>query len=114
MDPRSHGNSSKVLAGNSVAQQARDLRKVIEGLQLDRVTLVAWSMAVADRRPYLAQIKVPTLLVVAGENKEMGETLKGKIGGAQLSVFESVGHALFLEDPKKSNDRLAAFVKSLP
>jgi non-heme chloroperoxidase len=212
MDPRSHGNSSKVLAGNSVAQQARDLRKVIEGLQLDRVTLVGWSMAVVvlleyihrfgndrlrglvlvdggaslvkkddwpygrtseeayqwiadfeidrlsqtnrfvdemfktdrsdselewivnealrtpatiatalfydmvvgDRRPYLAQIKVPTLLVVAGENKEMGETLKGKIGGAQLSVFESVGHALFLEDPKKFNDQLAAFVKSLP
>jgi pimeloyl-ACP methyl ester carboxylesterase len=211
MDPRSHGNSTKVLAGNSLNQQARDLRKLIEGLQLDRVTVVGWSMAVSvlleyvnqfgndrlkglvlvdgnplllkkedwpygltqeelhkwltdfendramqlnrfvdemfktdrsdselewivkecsrtpttiatvlfydmaalDRRPYLAKISVPTLIAMAGEHKEMGETIKNKIVGAKLSVFEGLGHALFLEDPRKFNDVMSTFLKSL-
>ncbi|PYV43060.1 MAG: hypothetical protein DMG06_12165 [Acidobacteria bacterium] len=211
MDPRSQGNSTKVLAGNSLNQQARDLRKLIEGLQLDRVTVVGWSMAVSvlleyvnqfgndrlkglvlvdgsplvlkkedwpygltqeelhewltdfendrsmqlnrfvdemfktdrseselewiakecsrtpatiatvlfydlaafDRRPYLAKIAVPTLIVMAGEHKEMGEAIKNKIPGAKLAVFEGLGHALFLEDPKKFNNLMSTFLKSL-
>ena len=211
MDPRSQGNSSKVLSGNSLSQQARDLRKLIEGLQLDRAIVVGWSMAVAvlleyvnqfgndrlkglvlvdgnplllkredwpygltsedlhqwltdfendrgmqigrfvdemfrtdrpdselewivkecsrtpttiatelfydlaalDRRPYLAKVAVPTLIVMPGENKELGESIKNKIPGAKLSVFEGLGHALFLEDPKKFNDVMSTFLKSL-
>src|SRR5690242_6079133 len=47
MDPRGQGNSSKVLSGNTLQQQAKDLRRLIEILQLNGVTVVAWSMAVA-------------------------------------------------------------------
>ena len=211
MDPRSQGNSSKALAGNSLQQQAKDLRKLIESLNLDNVTVVGWSMAVAvlleyvnlygndhlkalvlvdgypcllkkedwpygmtpeeshkflmdfenqrlaqtrlfvdqmfktdrsdtelewiekealrppttvstvlgydyflfDRRPYLPKISVPTLLLMTSESKEVGEFMKTKIAGSQLTVFEGLGPALFLEDPKKFNERLAAFLKSL-
>jgi non-heme chloroperoxidase len=211
VDPRSHGNSTKVLGGNTLSQHARDLRRLIEGLRLDRVTLVGWSMAVGvlleyvnqfgnerlaglvlvdgapyflksddwpyglpqeelhkrivdfendralqttrfvdemfktdrpeselewvikestrtpttvatallydslmfDRRSFLSKIAVPTLIAVSAENKEMGEHMRGKIPGAQLSVFDGVGSALFLEDPKKFNEVLAAFLKSL-
>ncbi|MCI0418713.1 MAG: alpha/beta hydrolase, partial [Acidobacteria bacterium] len=55
MDPRCQGNSSKVLAGNTLQQQAKDLRRLMESLQLDGVTVVAWSMAVAVVLEYVNQ-----------------------------------------------------------
>jgi non-heme chloroperoxidase len=210
MDPRGQGNSSKVLSGNTLQQQAKDLRRLVESLQLNGVTVVAWSMAVAvvleyvnqfgndrlksvvlvdgwpsmvkkedwprgltpeetnrlvldwennrmvktnefidsmfttersdpelewmvkealrtpttvatvmgydyfssDRRPLLSKITVPTLITMTAENKEIGEFMKSQIPNAQLTVFEGLGHAIFLDDPKKFNERLAAFLKS--
>ncbi len=44
IDLRGHGNSSKTLAGHSVAQYARDVRQVIEQLNLKDVVLVGWSL----------------------------------------------------------------------
>jgi len=211
MDPRGQGNSSKVLSGNTLQQQAKDLRRLIESLQLTGVTVVAWSMAVAvvleyvkqfgndrlkslvlvdgwpsmvkkddwprgltaeetnrlvldwennrmaktnefidnmfatersdpelewmvkeamrtpttiatvtgydyfssDRRPLLANIAVPTLLTMTAENKEVGEFMKSQIPHSQLTVFEGLGHAMFIDDPKRFNERLAAFLKSI-
>jgi non-heme chloroperoxidase len=211
MDPRGQGNSSKVLSGNTLQQQAKDLRRLVEILQLNGVTVVAWSMAVAvmleyvnqfgndrlksvvlvdgwpsmvkkddwprgltadetnrlvldwennrmaktnefidsmfttersdpelewmvkealrtpttvatvmgydyfssDRRPLLAKIAVPTLITMTGENKEIGEFMKSQIPNSQLTVFEGLGHAMFLDDPKRFNERLAAFLKSI-
>jgi non-heme chloroperoxidase len=210
MDPRGQGNSSKVLSGNTLHQQAKDLRRLMESLQLDGVTVVAWSMALAvvleyvnqfgndrlksvvlvdgwpsmvkkddwprgltpeetnhlvldwennrmaktnefidsmfttersdpelewmvkealrtpttiatvmgydyfssDRRPLLSKIAVPTLITMTAENKEIGEFMKSQIPNSQLTVFEGLGHAMFLDDPKKFNERLAAFLKS--
>lgn len=210
MDPRCQGNSSKVLSGNTLQQHARDLRRLIEGLQLNGVTVVGWSMAVgvvleyvsqfgndrlkalvlvdgsplmqkredwphgltpeetyqllmqfenqrmaktnefvdgmfrterseselewvvkealrtpttvstllgydyfsADRRPMLAKIAVPTLILMTPETKEIGELMKAKIPGSELTVFDGLGHAMFLEDPKRFNERLAAFLKA--
>ena len=210
MDPRGQGNSSKVLSGNTLQQQAKDLRRLVESLQLNGVTVVAWSMAVAvvleyvnqfgndrlksvvlvdgwpsmvkkedwprgltpdetnrlvldwennrmvktnelidnmfttersdpelewmvkealrtpttvatvlgydyfssDRRPMLSKIAVPTLITMTAENKEIGEFMKSQIPNSQLTVFEGLGHAMFLDDPKKFNERLAAFLKS--
>jgi pimeloyl-ACP methyl ester carboxylesterase len=40
--------------------------------------------------------------------------MKGAILNSELSIFDGAGHALFLEDPKKFNDRVAAFLKSVP
>ena len=36
IDPRSHGNSSKAVAGNSLQQHAKDLRRLIEELNLEQ------------------------------------------------------------------------------
>jgi len=212
IDPRSHGNSSKTVAGNSLQQHAKDLRKLIEELNLNKVTLIGWSMGVAtileyvnlydhdrlnalilvdgspcllkkedwpygmstdeayktlmgfenqrtaqttqfvdnlfktdrpnseldwivsealrtptsvstvlaydyfylDRRPFLSLIAVPTLLIMTAENKGIGEYMKGAIPNSELSIFDGLGQALFIEDPKKFNDRVAAFLKSSP
>lgn len=45
MDLRAHGNSSKVLHGHTIPQYARDVRAVIDSLDLEGVTLVGWSLA---------------------------------------------------------------------
>lgn len=45
MDLRAHGNSSKALHGHTIPQYARDVRAVIEALDLDGVTLAGWSLA---------------------------------------------------------------------
>ena len=211
-DPRSHGNSTKAVAGNSLQQHAKDLRRLIEELNLKKVTFIGWSMGIAtileyvnlydndrlnalilvdgspcklkkedwpygmstdeayktlmdfenkrtaqtnqfvdslfktdrpdselewivnealrtptsvatvlaydyfylDRRPFLMKIDVPTLLIMTGENRGAGEYMKGAIPNSELSIFDGVGHALFMEDPKKFNDRVAAFLKSVP
>ena len=212
IDPRSHGNSSKAVTGNSLQQHAKDLRRLIEELDLKSVTLIGWSLGVAtileyvnlydndrlhalilvdgspcmlkredwpfgmttdeayktlmgfenerlaqtnhfvdnlfktdrsdselewivneamrtptsvatvlaydyfylDRRPILSKIDVPTLLIMTGENRGVGEYMKGAIQNSELSIFDGAGPALFLEDPKKFNDRVAAFLKSVP
>jgi microsomal epoxide hydrolase len=63
-----------------------------------------------DRRPVLAQITVPTLIVAPQEKQLLGEYLKSKISGAQLSVIPDVGHALFLEKPQSFNQALEEFL----
>jgi non-heme chloroperoxidase len=210
MDPRCHGNSSKVLSGNTLEQQAKDLRRLIDALQLSDVTLVCWSMGVgvaleytnqfgndrlrnlvlvdgspsmlkredwphgltseeiyhllmqfenqrtaktnelvdgmfktersdaelewivkealrtpttvstllgydsfvADRRPLLSKIVVPTLLLMSPENKEIGEFMKSKIPSSELTVLDHWSHAMFVEDPKGFNERLEKFLKT--
>jgi len=44
MDLRGHGNSSKVLCGHCIPQYARDVRALLEHLELYDVTLLGWSM----------------------------------------------------------------------
>src|SRR5262245_20037506 len=68
-DPRGQGNSSKVLSGNTLQQQAKDLRRLIESLQLNGVTVVAWSMAVAVVLEYVKQFgndRLKSLVLVDG------------------------------------------------
>jgi non-heme chloroperoxidase len=45
VDLRGHGNSSKVLHGHTIVQYAEDLRRVVDSLHLQDVTLVGWSLA---------------------------------------------------------------------
>lgn len=48
MDPRSQGNSSRVSFGHYPARRARDIKAVIEQLQLTNVVLVGWSLAASE------------------------------------------------------------------
>src|SRR5262245_18795599 len=43
LDPRSHGDSEKVVRGLRIGRGAQDLHELLDLLQLDDVTLVAWS-----------------------------------------------------------------------
>jgi len=44
LDLRGHGNSSKTASGHTVAQYGRDVRAVVERLDLRDFTLVGWSL----------------------------------------------------------------------
>jgi|SRR5688572_1947475 len=48
IDPRSQGDSSKVLEGNYRDRRAQDIKEVIDQLGLAPVVLVGWSMAVGE------------------------------------------------------------------
>lgn len=48
MDPRSQGRSSKARDGHFAAARARDIRAVVEALDLEPVVLVGWSMGVTE------------------------------------------------------------------
>ena len=48
IDPRSQGDSSKVLEGNYRERRAQDLKEAIDQLHLAPVVLVGWSMAVGE------------------------------------------------------------------
>jgi len=63
-----------------------------------------------DRRPALSHIAAPTLIVVAGENRALGEYMQSRIAGSQLQVVPDAGHALFLEKPQTFNQILEEFL----
>jgi non-heme chloroperoxidase len=44
LDLRGHGNSSKTLSGHTIAQYGRDVRAVVEHLDLCNIALVGWSL----------------------------------------------------------------------
>ena len=45
MDMRGHGNSSKILTGHTIPEYARDVRALIEHLDLQGAGLFGWSLA---------------------------------------------------------------------
>src|SRR5690348_15854420 len=61
LDPRSQGYSSQTTEGNSPEQRSRDIKEVIEELQLAPVVLVAWSMSVRDSLAYISQFGASAL-----------------------------------------------------
>ena len=52
LDPRSQGQSEKVTRGLRMGRQAQDLRELLDTLELDSVTLVAWSRSTSVALAY--------------------------------------------------------------
>jgi len=63
-----------------------------------------------DRRPALARVSVPTLVVVPDENRLLGEYMQSKIGRSKLEVIAESGHALFLDKPQTFNQMVETFL----
>lgn len=55
IDPRSQGESSKTVEGNTPEQRAQDLHAVLTQLNVDRFVLVGWSQGVQDVAAYVQQ-----------------------------------------------------------
>jgi non-heme chloroperoxidase len=63
-----------------------------------------------DRRPALARVPVPTLVVVPDENRLLGEYMQSKIARSKLEVIPEAGHALFLDKPQFFNQIVESFL----
>jgi pimeloyl-ACP methyl ester carboxylesterase len=63
-----------------------------------------------DRRPALARVPVPTLIVVPDEHRLLGEYLQSKIQRSKLEVVPESGHAVFLDKPQAFNQILEDFL----
>jgi non-heme chloroperoxidase len=55
MDPRCQGDSSQTTEGLDPAARARDIKAVVDQMQLSPVVLVGWSMAVTEVLAYVDQ-----------------------------------------------------------
>jgi microsomal epoxide hydrolase len=74
------------------------------------------SMVAIDRRPTLAKIGVPTLIVTpkGGYTASFEEDMQKHIANSKIEEMENVGHALFVDDPKGFNQRLETFLQPVP
>jgi pimeloyl-ACP methyl ester carboxylesterase len=73
------------------------------------------SMVAIDRRPTLAKISVPTLIVTPKEGftASFEEDMQKRIPNSQIEEMENVGHALFVDDPKAFNHRVESFLQPI-
>jgi non-heme chloroperoxidase len=55
LDPRSQGESDKVAEGHFPEKRAKDIKEVIDALQLSPVVVVGWSMGGPEALTYVAQ-----------------------------------------------------------
>ena len=69
----------------------------------------------ADRRPVLAKIDKPTLVIVSSESPLMDvqKDMAGAIAGSKLVIIKDAAHAVFIDQPGKFDDALEAFLRSL-
>jgi len=74
------------------------------------VTSLLMDLFTGDRRPLLPRVKVPTVIVMAENNRLLGEYLQSKIGGSRCEVIPEAGHAVFLEKPQAFNQVLEIFL----
>jgi non-heme chloroperoxidase len=96
MDPRSQGESSQTSDGLYPAARARDIRAVIEKLELAPVVLVGWSMGVTEVAAYLNQFGSQELAAIV--------LVDGYAGGLQPADAAPTLHLLnsFLVDRQKA------------
>jgi non-heme chloroperoxidase len=64
MDPRSQGQSSRVTFGHYPARRAKDIKAVIEALELKNVVVVGWSLAAMEVLSLCDQFSLPTVRAI--------------------------------------------------
>ena len=96
--PRSQGESTKALQGNTPDGRARDLKAVLDQLHLDRIVLVGWSQGVQDVAGYVNQFGTGRLAGVVLVDSSISDGAKGaaktpEATGRQLSLLDLYARA---------------------
>ena len=105
MDPRSQGESSKPADGHYPAARARDIKSLVDQLELKPVVLVAYTSAVTEVASYIDQFGTETLAGLVLVNGIAGRDYDE----ATLSGLLAYSNSLQL-DRQKATDR---FVRGL-
>lgn len=112
---------SKMLTAQTIAEDG-DVAKAARTLMLRQPAegVIAALIALRDRldsTPTLAQVAVPTLIVVGAEDKltppKDSEQMRDGIRGAQLAVIPNAAHLSNLEQPEAFNKAVCKFLKEL-
>ncbi len=112
--------SRSVLAESSL-QAKPDLQKkvaaMITGNKQSSVAMVLGTLASRrDSTPYLAAIRVPTLVLVGDQDKitpvEVNQVLAKAIPGARLEVIPGAGHLSNLEQPELFQKKVEEFLRA--
>lgn len=61
IDLRGHGNSGKTADGNNLTQFGRDLKSILDTMELDRVVIVGWSLGSSVVMSYVEQFGLKRL-----------------------------------------------------
>jgi microsomal epoxide hydrolase len=72
-------------------------------------------MFTVDRRPALAKMDCPVLIIAAATSEELGRQ-KAEVNAIKNGRFvqiEDAGHAVFLDQPDRFAAALAGFLKSI-
>ncbi len=69
----------------------------------------------SDYRPALAKIDRPTLIIASAQGPfvHICQDMQKRVRGSRMEVLENAGHALFVDDPERSNALLDDFIKPL-
>ena len=72
-------------------------------------------MFVVDRRPVLAKIDKPTLVIASAESPllDAQKQMANAIPGAQFVIVKDAGHALFVDDPQSFDESLQRLLASI-
>jgi pimeloyl-ACP methyl ester carboxylesterase len=97
------------------------VRREVLGIMLDTrptgVEQMIRAFAVADLRPALPALRVPTLLLHgeldARSPRSVAEDLRGRIPGARLRLVRGAGHMANVEAPEEFNREARRFLRSV-
>lgn len=104
MDPRSQGESSKSDEGDYPAARARDIKAVVDRLELSPVVIVGWSLAVTEIASYVEQFGTSSLAGVV-----LVDGIAGGMSPESFMRFITFLDQMQSEREKKTGD----FVRSM-
>ena len=103
-------------------ERPKDILSLMDDLNQGDISLQAFirqarSLITHDVYDRLAQVKVPTLILVGSADiftpYRLAEELQRAIPGSHLEVLENQAHAFPLENPQILDERLIRFIRSL-
>ena len=103
---------------NAKPELRRQVAAMVEAFQFEALMKVRLPpTAKPTHLERLDQVKAPTLVVVGTEDqphvRSASETAAKKIPGAKIITYPATGHMLSMEQPKKFNRDLEAFLKKV-
>lgn len=110
-----------VLAPRTLESRTDVVTEVKQMMESKRVDSLAGALRALAERPdstaLLAQIKVPTLIVVGEEDKatpvDIARKMQEAIKGSKLIVIPAAGHMTPVEQPERFNAAIADFLNTL-
>lgn len=109
----------RLVAPSCPERVREDVRRTMSEIRLEGYAAAANMMASTDTAEVLAQLDVPTLVVVGAEDTVTGvdesRLLKRSIRNARLHIIEGAGHAALQEKPHEMADAmLEAWLSTTP